>query len=114
MPSPAAYTIYFFALPTFLLGLRGLWDPTSSLQTLNLPAAAAPSVQASSLGAIAISIFYCLAAYQENRAFFKWSLLTRSLTTAWALRMGGGWTALGVWEGVGALGTAVALAVGRA
>lgn len=112
MPSTAAYTIYAFGIPTLFLGLFSLYDPAPSLERLNLPPGAAPSIQASSLGAVAVGVFYCLAAYQENRAFFKWSLLTRTLTTVWALRMGGGWTGLGVFEGLGAVGTAAALRFG--
>jgi hypothetical protein len=113
MPSPAAYTIYTFGIITLFFGFSGLYDPSSSLSQLGLPAAAAPSVQASSLGAIAVGAFYCLAAHQENRAFFKLSLITRTLTTIWALRMGGGWMALGVVEGLGVVGTGVALGFGR-
>jgi hypothetical protein len=113
MPSPTAFTVYAFGVVALFLGISGLHDPSSSLQHLDLPATAAPSVQASSLGAIAVGAFYILAASQENRAFFKLSLVTRTLTTIWALKMGNGWTALGVFEGLGAFGTACTMALGR-
>lgn len=111
MPSYTAYTIYVFALSSFLFGLTTLLNPSRGVEVLDLPAAAAPSVVASSLAAVAMGAFYTLAAYQENRAFFRLSLFTRGLTTSVFWSMGGGWRAPGVWEGMGVVSTAVALAL---
>jgi hypothetical protein len=113
MPSIAAFTIHLFSTIAFISGIAGLLNPSFNLEQLDLPAAAAPAIQASSLGAVAIGIFYILAAFQENRAFFKLTLLTRTLTAIWAMRVGGRWTVLGMVEGLGALVTAGALVLRR-
>jgi hypothetical protein len=113
MPSIAALTIHIFGAVALFSGIAGLLNPSFHLQQLDLPAAAAPAIQASSLGAIAIGVFYILAAFQENRAFFKLTLLTRTLTAIWAMRLGGEWTVLGRLEGLGAIITACALVLER-
>jgi hypothetical protein len=113
MPSITGSTIHLFGAIALISGICGLLNPSYNLQQLNLPADAAPAIQASSLGAIAIGVFYILAAFQENRAFFKLTLLTRTLTAIWAMRVGGGWTVLGRLEGLGALVTACALVLER-
>ncbi|KAH7117557.1 hypothetical protein B0J11DRAFT_536242 [Dendryphion nanum] len=109
MPSTTAYTIAIFGLSCFLSGIFTLFNASISLSTLDLPPTARPAVQASSLAAIAMGVFYCLAAWQENRAFFKFSLGTRTLTTVVFLRTGGPWWMLGIWEGVGVLSTMAGL-----
>ncbi|MCJ1359996.1 MAG: hypothetical protein MMC33_009999 [Icmadophila ericetorum] len=119
MPSPPAYTIYTFGLSALLSGTFALLQPSEFLKTftLPLPATAAPPL---GLAAIAMGLYYTLAAYQENRAFFVLSVPMRLLTTAVFWRMGageglawqGGWRGAAVWEGVGALGTGIALLIG--
>jgi hypothetical protein len=65
-----------------------------------------------SLAAIAMGIYYTLAAYQENRTFFYLTVPMRLLTSLVFWRQGGEWKIAGAWEGGGALITAGALMVG--
>lgn len=113
MPSPSAYTIYAFGLSSFLFGAVTLLDPITGAERLELDTSAKPVVMASSLAAIAMGIYYTLAAYQENCAFFWLTVPMRSLTTTVFLRQGGGWTAPGIWEGLGATATLLALIAAR-
>jgi hypothetical protein len=69
-------------------------------------------IEGNSLAAIAMGIYYALAAYQENRAFFYLTVPMRSLTATVFWRQGGQWKIAGLWEGGGAVLTAVALMVG--
>lgn len=99
MPSLAAFTIYAFGLTAFGAGVYNL--------TLTHPIAAA-EMKANSLAAIAMGIYYPLAAYQENRAFFIATVPMRSLsaTVFWNQ----GWKDAAIWEGTGAVLTGLALA----
>ncbi|CAJ2501521.1 Uu.00g043740.m01.CDS01 [Anthostomella pinea] len=113
MPSPAALTIYAFGLTALLAGIGSLLDPAGSLPQLGLPYACVAAARGNGLAAIAMGLYYSLAAYQENTAFFAVTVPMRSLTTAvfWAQ----GWRLPAVWEGAGALATAFALLLwGRA
>jgi hypothetical protein len=64
------------------------------------------------LAAIGMGIYYTLAAAQENRTFFKLTVPMRMLTSVVFWGQGGGWRIAGLWEGGGAVLTAVALIVG--
>lgn len=77
------------------------------LAPLHLDRSAIPAVRANGLAAIAMSIYYTLAAYQKNRLFFAASVPMRLLTTV--VFLGQGWTAPALWEGFGAVVTAFAL-----
>ncbi|KAF2729872.1 hypothetical protein EJ04DRAFT_446296 [Polyplosphaeria fusca] len=109
MPSLPALTIYGFALPTFISAIITLTNPALGLDTLALSLEAAPAIKASSLGAIAVSLYYTLAAYQENRLFFKLTIPMRLFTTSIVWNMGPGCRSLGWFEGLGALATGLAL-----
>lgn len=100
MPSLAASTIYLFGLTAFGAGVYNL--------TLVQHPTAAAEMKANSLAAIAMGIYYPLAAYQENRAFFIATVPMRSLsaTVFWNQ----GWRDAAIWEGAGALLTGLALA----
>jgi hypothetical protein len=65
-----------------------------------------------SLAAIAMGIYYSLAAYQENRSFFKLTVPMRLLTATVFWGQGGMWKGAGLWEGVGAGLTGLALLLG--
>ncbi|KAF2280508.1 uncharacterized protein EI97DRAFT_124696 [Westerdykella ornata] len=111
--SHSAMSIYLFGCMSFCFGVLTLLRPEQAAARLELPSEAIPAIQACSLAAIAIGVFYTLAAYQENRAFFRCSLLTRSLTT-WVLwnaskEWGSAWKEVALWEGTAAAVTAVAL-----
>ena len=109
MPPLSALTIYAFGLSALLLGIQNLLSPSSALSSLDLPASALPAVNGTSVAAIAMGIYYCLAAYQRNRAFFALSVPMRMLTASVFWRHGGAWRAAAGWEGGGAVVTAVAL-----
>jgi hypothetical protein len=111
MPSPAALTIYAFGVTALIAGIVSLLDPASSSSQLGFPLACAPVARGNALAAIAMGLYYNLAAYQENTAFFIASVPMRLLTTT--VFFAQGWTAPAVWEGAGAVITGVALLVGR-
>lgn len=98
MPSFSALTIYLFGATAFGAGVH----------TLLFSGPATPEMKANSLAAIAMGIYYPLAAYQENRAFFIATVPMRSLsaTVFWQQ----GWVEAAVWEGAGAALTGLALA----
>ena len=98
MASPSALTIYLFGATAFGAGVHTLLFSSSP---------ATPEMKANSLAAIAMGIYYPLAAYQENRAFFIATVPMRSLsaTVFWQQ----GWVEAAVWEGVGATLTGLAL-----
>lgn len=98
MPSFSALTIYLFGATAFGAGVH----------TLLSSGPATPEMKANSLAAIAMGIYYPLAAYQENRAFFIATVPMRSLsaTVFWQQ----GWVEAAVWEGAGAALTGLALA----
>ena len=111
MPTPAAYTIYLFGITALLAGLSNLLSPTNALSAFDLPDACLQPMYGNALAAIAMGIYYTLAAYQENRAFFILTVPMRMLTavTFWSVR----WKTAGVWEGAGAVLTGLALVMGR-
>jgi hypothetical protein len=69
-----------------------------------------PAAAGNSLAAVAMGIYYTLAAYQENRKFFIATVPMRCLTAVVFWRQA--WIAPAVWEGTGAVLTAVALWLG--
>jgi hypothetical protein len=50
-----------------------------------------------------MGLYYLLAAYQGNRAFFIATIPMRLLTTTVFASLGGPWRLPAVWEGIGAL-----------
>ncbi|KAJ7366990.1 hypothetical protein DFH08DRAFT_948980 [Mycena albidolilacea] len=109
MPSPAALTIYLFGATAFLAGALDLLEFPSSLNVY-VPADCLPAAAGNSLAAVAMGIYYTLAAYQENRKFFIATVPMRCLTAVVFWRQA--WIAPAVWEGTGAVLTALALWMG--
>ena len=109
MPSYAAITIYAFGLTAFFAGIRSLLLPTSALDSFDLPFSCLPASQGNGLAAIAMGIYYTLAAWQENRAFFVLTVPMRTLTATVFWSLGGTWKMAGIWEGAGAGLTAITL-----
>jgi hypothetical protein len=107
MPSQAAFSIYVFGLTSFIAGVFSLLAPESATAELGFPPIRIPVARGNSLAAIAMGIYYTLAAYQDNKAFFALTVPMRLLTTAvfWSQE----WTAPAIWEGSGALLTLSAL-----
>ncbi|KAM0421236.1 hypothetical protein ACHAPT_010958 [Fusarium lateritium] len=107
MPSPVQITITAFGVSAFVSGVSTLINPSYTLEFLNLPLAAVPSVRGNALAAIGMGIYYSLAAYQNNAAFFAASVPMRLLSASifWFQ----GWQAASVWEGAGSIATGLAL-----
>jgi len=89
--------------------VRGLLDLPSFLEQLSVPLDCMPLSAGTSLAATAMGIYYTLAAYQENRMFFVLTVPMRSLTAAVFWSYGSAWRPGAIWEGGGAMLTAVAL-----
>ena len=109
MPSLAASTLYAFGITALGAGIHNLFSPQSTLQSFQLPLVALPAANGNSLAAISMGSYYILSAYQENRAAFQISVPTRALSATIFWYAGGLWSVAGVWEGIGALSTALAL-----
>jgi len=111
MPSIAAITIFVFGITSLYAGCNGLLYPQSLLKSLNLPNedATEQTALAMALAAIAMGLYYPLAAYQGNRPFFFLTVPMRLLTATVFWRNGGSWKAPAVWEGLGAVLTGLAL-----
>ncbi|KAH8892601.1 hypothetical protein GQ53DRAFT_746083 [Thozetella sp. PMI_491] len=107
MPSLAALSIYIFGLTCLVAGGSTLWDPTSAPAELGFSSACIPVAKGNSLAAIAMGIYYMLAAYQENRKFFMLTVPMRLLSTM--VFWNQGWAIPAIWEGSGALLTLGAL-----
>lgn len=89
--------------------LSSLLTPESGLASFSLPASALPAMQGNALAAIAMCLYYSLAAYQENRAFFIATVPMRLLTAIVFGRHQGVWKTASLWEGFGAILTLGAL-----
>ncbi|MCJ1399709.1 hypothetical protein MMC11_002911 [Xylographa trunciseda] len=109
MPPISSLSIYLFGTTAFVAGAAHLVSPQTALSSLDLPASALPAVHGNSLAAIAMGIFYTLAAWQNNRAFYTLSVPMRSLTAAVLWAQGGPWRLVAMWEAAGALLTGTAL-----
>ncbi|KAI1817970.1 hypothetical protein GGS20DRAFT_530403 [Poronia punctata] len=107
MPSLAAVTIYIFGITALLAGAASLVDPASASSQLGFPLACTPVARGNALAAIAMGLYYNLAAYQENATFFALTVPMRLLTTTVFFTQG--WTTPAVWEGAGAVLTGMAL-----
>lgn len=95
MPSSTSCTILLFGATAFGAGVCSITLDSS------------PEMKANSLAAIAMGIYYPLAAYQENYAFFIATVPMRSLSAAVFWQQG--WVEAAIWEGAGAALTGLAL-----
>ena len=109
MPSPSSLSIYLFGTTALIAGAGHLLSPQSALSSLELPASALPAVNGNSLAAIAMGIYYILAAWQNNRTFYTLTVPMRSLTAVVFWAQGGPWRLAAMWEAAGALLTGTAL-----
>ncbi|MFJ6699078.1 hypothetical protein ACIQM4_23760 [Streptomyces sp. NPDC091272] len=114
-----------FGLLAAALGVVGLVTPDAQIALMGLdpvPKGARADgdhtlmfVTASSMAAVNMGVYYVLAALADWRAFFRWTVPFRLLTcTVFTLavvsgRAPAGFLGVGIWEGVGALATGVAL-----
>lgn len=121
----SGWTIFIFGALAFLLGLVGLIRPEILLsllgfETIDRAQRAASDytivfMTASSMASLNMGIYYVLAAFNDLKAFYRWTVPFRTLTfivftgTVIAgiapLRFFG----VGAWEFLGALSTGIAL-----
>ena len=109
MPTITALTIYVFGLSAFNHGVSNLIQPRKALAAKQLPESALPALNAFSVAIIGIGIYYMLAAYQENTAFFAMTL-ARLISARLFWLQGPAWRVISTWEAVSAVMTAAALA----
>ncbi|MFI0980687.1 hypothetical protein ACH4SP_27210 [Streptomyces sp. NPDC021093] len=114
-----------FGLLAAALGVVGLVAPDAQLALMGfdpVPSGARADgdhtlmfLTASSMAAVNMGVYYVLAALADWKAFFRWTVPFRVLTcTVFTLavitgRAPAGFLGVGIWEGAGALATAIAL-----
>ena len=109
MPDLSTISISLFGISALVAGLQTLLAPSTSQSAFELPPSALPAIKAMSLASIAMGIYYNLAAYQNNRAFYALSVPMRTLTAIIFWGQGGLWKTASVWEGGSAALTGLAL-----
>ncbi len=109
MPSAAAVTIYLFGASAFYHGVSNLLSPRKALTAKQLPDSSLSALNGFSVAIIGIGIYYTLAAYQENTAFFVMTL-SRLISARIFWVQGPAWRVIATWEGISAGMTALALA----
>jgi hypothetical protein len=108
MPSFAAVTIYAFGISAFSHGVASLVWQKDALAKKKLAAPSLPALNSFSVVIIGIGIYYCLAAYQENRAFFAMTL-ARFISAKIFWSQGPAWRTIATWEALSAAVTSIAL-----
>ncbi|MFE6334791.1 hypothetical protein ACFVOK_16475 [Streptomyces sp. NPDC057798] len=123
--SPSGWTMAVFGALAALLGIVGLIAPDALLTVMGFTDAQGSErpegdhtlvfVTASSMAAVNMGVYYVLAACSDWKAFFRWTVPFRLLTcTVFTLAVIGGrapagFLGVGLWEGLGALATGMAL-----
>lgn len=109
MPKASTLSIYAFGGTALITGAANLIFRTHALSSLHLPNT--PNVRPASdglaLAATAMGIYYIQAAIQENREFYVLTVPMTMLTAGVFLSYRGVWRIAALWEGLGALTTAV-------
>lgn len=121
----SSWTMFVFGLLAFLLGLLGLIRPETTLNLLNfieIPRAERAAgdftltfLTASSMASFNIGVYYMLAALNNMKQFYGWTVPFRCVTFVMftlAVASGiapAGFIGVAVWELVGALATGFAL-----
>ncbi|MEE1754861.1 hypothetical protein PUR26_20870 [Streptomyces sp. SP18CS02] len=128
--SLSGWTIAVFGVLASALGLVGLVAPDALLTVMGfepIPASRRADgdhtlmfLTASSMAAVNMGVYYMLAALADWRPFFRWTVPFRLLTCAvFTLavvtgRAPAGFLGVGLWEGLGAVATGLALRRERA
>lgn len=107
MWSYSQLSILVFGITAFVSGWITLISPASAGAQLQLSSECWTSMNGNGLAAIGMGIYYTLAAFQNNRTFFKLTVPMRLLTTF--VFWNQGWGAPALWEGGGAILTALAI-----
>lgn len=125
LQNPSSWTIFIFGLLAFLLGGMGLLNPDLTLRQLGFAVVdktlrqphdyTLVFIMASSMASFNIGIYYMLAALNNMKAFYRWTvpfrtltfiLFTSSVLTGYAPTR---FLAVPIWEFIGAISTGVAL-----
>ncbi|WP_424217257.1 hypothetical protein ACN20G_34805 (plasmid) [Streptomyces sp. BI20] len=128
--SSAGWTMAVFGFLAAALGVVGLISPEVLIRLMGFPTAPVGGraagdhtvvfATASSMAALNMGVYYLLAAASDWRPFFRWTVPFRLLTCAvFTLAVLGGrapagFLGVGLWEGAGAVATALALRVDAA
>ncbi|MFC8509327.1 hypothetical protein ACFU3J_31930 [Streptomyces sp. NPDC057411] len=126
--SPSGWTMAVFGVLAASLGAVGLVSPDTTIRLMGLTplselSEAGPAegdhtalfLTASSMAALNMGVYYVLAALADWKPFFRWTVPFRLLTcTVFTLavltgRAPAGFLGVGLWEGLGAVLTGVAL-----
>jgi hypothetical protein len=103
-------SILGFGVTAFVTGLFTLARPEIITSRLSISPDGLPSIRGNGLSALAMGLYYILAAYQNNQAFFKLSVPMRLLSTYVFWRQQ--WIVASAWEGCSATFTALTLYFG--
>ncbi|MFD7231538.1 hypothetical protein [Streptomyces sp. NPDC059881] len=123
--SPSGWTMAVFGALAAVMGVVGLIAPDALLTAMGfepIPDSARAEgdhtpvfLTASSMAALNMGVYYVLAALSDWRPFFRWTVPFRLLTcTVFTVavisgRAPSGFLGVGLWEGLGALATGLAL-----
>jgi hypothetical protein len=123
--SPSGWTIFIFGLLAFFLGLLGLLNPNTVLMQLGFEIVERAErashdytlvfITASSMASFNIGIYYMLAALNDVRLFYRWTVPFRTVTfIVFTLTVILGlapprFLTVAIWELAGAVATGVAL-----
>ncbi|MCL4868713.1 MAG: hypothetical protein KJ063_07090 [Anaerolineae bacterium] len=123
--SPSGWTIFIFGLLAFLLGLLGLLNPNTVLMQLGFEIVERAErashdytlvfITASSMASFNIGIYYMLAALNDVRQFYRWTVPFRTVTfVVFTLTVILGlaparFLTVAIWELAGAIATGAAL-----
>ncbi|RII12322.1 hypothetical protein DSC45_26015 [Streptomyces sp. YIM 130001] len=123
--SSAGWTMAVFGVLAIGMGIVGLVAPDALVEAMGFSGASDGGrtegdhtlvfVTASSMAAVNMGVYYLLAAASDWTPFFRWTVPFRLLTlTVFTLavlsdRAPAGFIGVGLWEGMGAMATAIAL-----
>ncbi len=127
--SSAGWTMSIFGALAAAMGIVGLISPDTLIELMGFapaPDGGRPDgdhtlvfATASSMAALNMGVYYLLAAGSDWTAFFRWTVPFRLLTfTVFTLAVLGdrapaGFIGVGLWEGIGAVATGVALRIDK-
>jgi len=103
----AHLSVLGFGISAFVTGIFILANPETTIALLNLHLGSVPSIRGNGLAASAMGVYYTLAAYQNNKTFFKLSAFMRIVSAYVFWKQN--WIVPALWEGSFAAATALSL-----
>ncbi|MEI2611245.1 MAG: hypothetical protein V9G20_21650 [Candidatus Promineifilaceae bacterium] len=123
--TPSGWTIFVFGVMALLLGLLGILNPNTVLMQLGFAVVDKAQrashdytlvfITASSMASFNMGVYYVLAALNDVRQFYRWTVPFRALTfTVFTVSVLSGlaparFLAVAIWELVGGIATGMAL-----